>query len=161
MRKLLDLSAVSFLVVDDSAHMRAIVRQILRSFGARTIEEAGDGAAALAAMRRFVPDIVITNWMMAPMDGIELTREVRRAPDGPCPMVPIIMITGHTEEARVAEARDAGVTELLAKPTSPRALYLRIEEVILRPREFVRTDDYVGPARQRHTDAAFDPETAA
>jgi two-component system chemotaxis response regulator CheY len=165
-RKLLDLSAVSFLVVDDSPHMRAIVKQILRSFGARTIEEAGDGAGALAAMRRLIPDIVITNWMMAPVDGIALTRKLRRDPDSPCPMVPIIMITGHTEEARVAEARDAGVTEFLAKPMSPRALYLRIEEVILRPREFVRTDDYVGPARERHgddsvADAPEHSETAA
>lgn len=152
MRKLLNLSAVSFLVVDDSQYMRAIVKRILRMFGARTIREAGDGSEALEVMNKFVPDIVVTNWLMAPLDGIAFTRKVRRAEDGPCPMVPIIMISGHTEEARVAEARDAGVTEFLAKPTSPKALYLRIEEVILRPRKFIRTPDYVGPDRERHGD---------
>ncbi|HEX9647431.1 MAG TPA: response regulator [Alphaproteobacteria bacterium] len=155
MRTILNLSAVSFLVVDDSRHMRAIIRYVLRLFGARTIREAEDGASALEVLASFTPDIVITNWLMAPVDGIELTQTLRRAPDSPCPTVPIVMISGHTEEARVAEARDAGVTEFLAKPMTPKALYMRIEEVILKPRRFVRTPDYVGPDRQRHGDDGY------
>jgi len=65
------------------------------------------------------------------------------------PYVPIIMITGHTEKKRVLAARDAGITEILVKPISAKALYQRIVNVILNPRPFVRTKNYFGPDRRR------------
>jgi len=61
---------------------------------------------------------VITDWRMEPLDGLDLTRIIRTGEDSPNPFVPIIMLTGYTEVARVHEARDAGVTEFLAKPVS-------------------------------------------
>jgi DNA-binding response OmpR family regulator len=63
--------------------------------------------------------------------------------------VPIIMITGHTEKYRVEEARDAGVTEFLAKPITAHNLFARIAEIVERPRAFVRCTDYFGPDRRR------------
>jgi DNA-binding response OmpR family regulator len=64
--------------------------------------------------------------------------------------VPIIMITGHTERYRVEAARDAGVTEFLAKPVTAHNLFARITEILERPRAFVRCDRYFGPDRRRH-----------
>lgn len=154
-KKLLDLSSVSFLIVDDNNHIRRVIAQILRSLGARTIKEAGDGSEALAILGDWDADIVITNWMMAPLDGIELARTVRTASDSRNPMVPIIMLTAYSEAERVTEARDAGVTEVVVKPVSPSALYKRIEEVILRPRQFVRCETYVGPDRHRRSDENY------
>ena len=60
------------------------------------------------------------------------------------------MITGHTEKHRVEAARDAGVTEFLAKPITAANLFARIAEIVERPRAFVRSDSYFGPDRRRH-----------
>jgi two-component system chemotaxis response regulator CheY len=65
------------------------------------------------------------------------------------PYVPIIMLTGHSEKKRIISARDAGVTEFLAKPISAKALYERIFNVVANPRPFVKTPTYFGPDRRR------------
>lgn len=147
---LLDLSALRFLTVDDSAEMRSLITNMLFSLGAHNFLDAGDGAEALEIMSVNHIDVVLTDWMMSPIDGLEFTRHVRTAPDSRFQTVPIIMISGYTEARHVTQARNAGVTEFLAKPVSPIALYQRIEEVILRPRKFIRTQSYTGPDRHRH-----------
>jgi len=158
MDTLLDLSALRFLVVDDSAEMRTLITNMLFSLGGHNVLEANDGTAALELMGVNQVDVVLTDWMMAPMDGIEFTRQVRTAPESRYQTIPIIMISGYTEVKNVAKARNAGVTEFLAKPVSPIALYQRIEEVILRPRQFIRTETYTGPDRHRHSgDTYFGP----
>jgi DNA-binding response OmpR family regulator len=65
--------------------------------------------------------------------------------------VPIIMITGHTEKENILAARDAGVTEFLAKPITAQSLFNRIAEIVERPRAFVRAEGYFGPDRRRRT----------
>jgi DNA-binding response OmpR family regulator len=86
---------------------------------------------------------------MKPMDGLEFTREIRLSKRSINPFMPIIMITGHTEKHRVEAARDAGVTEFLAKPITPHSLYSRLAEIVERPRAFVRSESYFGPDRRR------------
>jgi DNA-binding response OmpR family regulator len=66
------------------------------------------------------------------------------------PYVPIIMLTGHSEKKRVVSARDAGVTEFLAKPISAKSLYERILNVVANPRPFIRSKTYFGPDRRRN-----------
>jgi two-component system chemotaxis response regulator CheY len=83
------------------------------------------------------------------MNGIDFTRAVRELPDKSDCVVPIIMVTGYTERHRVEQARDAGINEILAKPVTPAALFQRIEEIVLRPRAFVRAPNYSGPCRRR------------
>ena len=143
------LANLHVLVVDDNAHMRSIVVAILRGIGIGTVKEAADGADAFEVMRAGVPDIVITDLNMDPIDGLDFTKMVRTAPDSPFPFVPIIMMTGHTERSKVIAARDAGINELLAKPISARTLLDRIVSVIDHPRPFVRSSNYVGPCRRR------------
>jgi DNA-binding NtrC family response regulator len=65
-------------------------------------------------------------------------------------MIPVIMITGHSTQRRVSEARDAGVNEFLAKPLTARGVLDRVALVIDHPRSYVRTDTYFGPDRRRH-----------
>jgi CheY-like chemotaxis protein len=147
---LLDLSALRFLIVDDSVEMRSLLVNMLFSLGGHNVLEASDGADALEIMGVNHVDVVLTDWKMTPVDGMDFTRHVRTDPASRFQMVPIIMISGYTEARHVAQARNVGVTEFLAKPVSPIALYQRIEEVILRPRQFVRTKTYTGPDRHRH-----------
>jgi DNA-binding response OmpR family regulator len=95
------------------------------------------------------PDFVITDLSMVPMDGVAFTQSVRRSTNEHVRVLPIIMVTGHTERRRVEAARDAGVTEILAKPVTAASLMHRIEEIILRPRPYVSSPNYFGPCRRR------------
>jgi two-component system, chemotaxis family, chemotaxis protein CheY len=143
------LSNLHVLVVDDNPHMRGIVVAILRGAGFTRVKEAADGAHALEEMRTGVPDIIVCDLNMDPIDGLEFTRMLRTAPDSPSPFVPVIMMTGHTERSKVTAARDAGANELVAKPISAKTLLERIVSVIDRPKPFVRSPHYTGPCRRR------------
>ena len=146
------------LVVDDNQNMRKLVTTILQAFGVTSIAEAANGVRALEAMKDN-PDVVILDWMMDEMNGIEFTKAVRTLPGSPNPYVPIIMLTGHTSADCVAQARDAGVNEFLAKPVSLKAMLARLTAVIEYPRPFVRTSVYFGPCRRRrNTDEYKGPE---
>ena len=151
----IDFNRLRFVVVDDNAHMRRIVRALLHGYGAREVHEAEDGAAGLESFTHNVPDIVITDWAMPIFDGLEVAQMIRQLGANANPFVPIIMLTGHSEKKRVVAARDAGVTEFLAKPLSAKALYERIVNVVLNPRPFVRTKTYFGPDRRRNTGSGY------
>ena len=137
------------LIVEDNIHMRVLLRELLHSVGIREVHEASNGAAGITAMRERKCDLILSDMAMAPMDGIEFTRTVRTSDQSPNPFVPIVMITGHTEKYRVEMARDAGVTEFLAKPVTAKNLYSRLAEIVERPRAFVRSEGYFGPDRRR------------
>jgi two-component system chemotaxis response regulator CheY len=143
-------------------HMRKIVRTLLIGFGIRTVFEAEDGAAALELFEQNNPDIIITDWVMPIIDGLEMVQMIRRPNGSVNPFVPIIMLSGHAEKRRVTEARDAGVHEFLCKPISARSLYLRIYSVIAFPRPFVKTEAYFGPDRRRFDNPVYSgPERRA
>ena len=105
--------------------------------------------------RHYVPDIVITDWSMPIFDGLELAQMIRQPESKGNPFAPIIMLTGHSEKRRVTVARDAGVTEFLAKPISAKGLYQRILNVVANPRPFIKTKTYFGPDRRRNTTNAY------
>ena len=151
----IDFNSLRFLVIDDNAHMRRILRTLLHGFGAREVHEAEDGASGLEAFNHFLPDIIITDWAMPIFNGLELTQMIRQPDANANPYVPIIMMTGHSEKRRVTAARDAGVTEFLAKPVSAKGLYERIVNVIVNPRPFIKTKTYFGPDRRRSTVSTY------
>ncbi|HVV94877.1 MAG TPA: response regulator [Hyphomicrobiales bacterium] len=144
----LNLEKLRFVVADDNAHARKILSTILHVFGAREILHAEDGADALELTRSAKPDIAFIDWMMPTLDGLEITRHIRRDATSPDPDLPIILVTSHTQRGRILAARDAGVTELLRKPMSPQTVMERIASVVLAPRPMVRSDVYTGPDRR-------------
>ena len=146
----IDFHRLRFLLVDDNAHMRRIVRTLLNGYGARDILEAEDGAAGLDAFTQNNPDLLLIDWEMPIFSGIELEQMIRQPGANANPFVPIIMLTVHTEKEAVMAARDAGITEFLAKPVSSKALYQRIVSVIANPRPFIKTKTYFGPDRRRN-----------
>lgn len=143
------LDKIKVLIVEDKQHMRALLRALLNALGVIEIFEATHGAQALDMLRTKRCDLVLTDMSMEPMDGLELTRQVRALERRLNPSVPIIMISGHTERNRVEAARDAGVSEFLVKPITLQNLTARIAEVMERPRRFVTTPTYSGPDRRR------------
>ena len=149
------LESLRVLLVEDNAHMRQIISTVLTGVGLRQIGEASDGDEALIKLKSWECDFVILDFRMEPMDGVAFTRHIRTAQDSPNPYLPIIMMTGHAERARVEEARDAGVTEFVVKPLTARAILDRINVVIDRPRPFVRSPSYFGPDRRRRTEPRY------
>lgn len=143
------------LVVDDNVHMRKLVTTILHAFGIVHVHEAENAKRAWASLRDINPDVIVLDWMMDCMSGIELARMLRTANNSPNPFVPIIMLTGHTHIERVREARDAGVNEFLAKPVSVNGIMTRLISVVENPRPFVRTKAYFGPCRRRRDDNEY------
>ncbi|MDO9337755.1 MAG: response regulator [Caulobacteraceae bacterium] len=146
---------LKILLVDDNHHMRVLIGEILRAIGVKEAHEATDGAEALQFMRKHAIDIVMTDLAMQPLDGIDFVRLLRNSPDSPNQMCPVIMITGHSTQKRVKEARDAGVTEFLAKPVTARGVIDRITRVVEAPRPFIRNEDYFGPDRRRRADPDY------
>jgi two-component system chemotaxis response regulator CheY len=147
-----NLERLNMLVIDDNKHMRALVKGILNALGVRNCLKASDGADAFKELRHFPADMIICDWVMDPLDGIDFTRMVRTASDSSNPFIPTVMLTGYTEMLRVVDARDSGVTEFLAKPVSATKLYGRIKSIIEHPRPFVKTSGmnaYFGPNRRR------------
>jgi CheY-like chemotaxis protein len=142
-------------VIDDNPHMRRIVRTLLHGLGTRDVFEADDGATGLDAFTHHVPDVVLVDWAMPVFDGLELTKMIRETDGAGNPFVPVIMITGHTERNRVMSARDAGITEFLAKPISAKSLYQRILSVVAQPRPFIKTSSYFGPDRRRNSNPNY------
>src|SRR5258708_33426929 len=98
----------------------------------------------------YVQDVVITDWSLRIFDGHDLAEMIRQPDAKGNPYAPIIMLTGHPEKGRVTLARDAGVTEFLAKPISAKGLYQRVMNVVANPRPFIKTKNYFGPDRRRN-----------
>lgn len=149
------LETLKVLIVEDNLHMRALLRSLLGTAGFREIHEAQDGSAALEVLTGRKFDFILCDLTMKPMNGLAFTREVRRSNESANPFVPIIMISGYTEQHRVETARDAGVTEFLAKPVTAQSLYARIAEIMERPRAFIRCGNYFGPDRRRKTNENY------
>lgn len=135
--------------------MLEICKALLLTFGVGEVLAAKNGEEGYELFRRENPDIVIADWMMHPTDGISLTRRIRNDPRSPNQYVPVILMTGFSEKKRVVQARDSGVTEFLVKPFTARDLYKRIAQIIERPRQFVRSEDFFGPDRRRKADAEY------
>jgi DNA-binding response OmpR family regulator len=145
------LKPISFLIVDDKAYMRRVMKNVLETLGAKQIEEAYDGSEALAAIRNWPPDIVLTEWRLYPMTGIELLKALRHE-RGSIRFTPVVMVTSETRREKVIQARNTGITEFVAKPFNAKSLLLRIKEVIERPRPYVDVGTYFGPDRRRRTE---------
>lgn len=147
------LQNVNFLIVDDNYHMRRIVLTILRGFGVASVIEAADAADAFEILQGHPVDIIITDYNMQPLDGLDFTRLIRQSDDHRYKFIPIILLTAHSERRFVLEARDAGVTEFCRKPVSAKDLFVRIRSVVENPRPFIKSKQFFGPDRRRRHDS--------
>jgi CheY-like chemotaxis protein len=149
----------SVLVAEDNTYLRSLLAQSLKAIGVGNIRSAEHGGEAIDILRMMAidptkaglmhVDIILSNWQMSPVDGLMLLRWVRRHKESPNRFIPFIMVTGYADQDKVNEARDMGVTEILAKPFSVSSMAQRLLQVIDRPRQFVHTPDYFGPDRRR------------
>lgn len=148
-------SKLKVLVVEDIAPMRQLFASVLRTLGVGTVAEAINGEEAFQKFIKNNYDIVLTDWMMAPGDGLELTHKIRHSAESPNRLAPIILITGYSAWSRVETARDQGVTEFLIKPFTANDIAKRLAHVITNPRDFIEIDSFFGPDRRRRVDPTF------
>ena len=117
-------------IVEDSPQTRDLIRMALDLLGATEIINADDGAKAIAALQSGSADIVIMDWKMEVMDGLECTRRIREGVEGVDQTIPIILLTGASEKEAEKKAYAAGVDLFMKKPFSLRQLHTGLEKVI-------------------------------
>ena len=124
---MIDTSA-GVLIVDDYKTMLRIVRGLLRQIDLHNVDEASDGAAALEKLRQGNFGLVISDWNMAPMTGLQLLQAVRA--DTRLRATPFIMITAESKTENVIAAKQAGVSNYIVKPFNAETLQSKIEKVL-------------------------------
>lgn len=112
------------LIVDDYGPMRRILRSLLRQLGFADVDEAEDGAAALAQLRSRPYGLVISDWNMRPVTGLDLLREVRADPG--LASLPFVMLTAESKTENVIAAREAGASSYVVKPFDAETLRAKI-----------------------------------
>jgi two-component system phosphate regulon response regulator PhoB len=119
------------LVVEDDPALAELLRYNLESEGYKAATVT-DGDAALLAVEELHPDLVVLDWMLPSLSGIEVCRRIRRKPDGR--MLPIIMLTARSEEADRLNGLNSGADDYMVKPFSPNELIARVKAVLRRAR---------------------------
>ena len=145
----LNLEQLKILYVDPNERSHAVVRAILNAMGIKTYNSLLETAGLFKELSRRPPDILITEYKLDDIDGLELIRKIRQDDKTPDRYLPVILLTGHTERRVVAGARDAGVHHVLAKPISIQQFYTAVCWLVSHPVPFIQCDRYYGPDRRR------------
>ena len=119
---------MQILIVDDYKTMLRLVRTLLQQLGFENDDEATDGTAALQMLREREYGLVISDWNMEPMTGLQLLREVRS--DDNLKAMPFIMVTAESKSENVVAAKQAGVSNYIVKPFNAETLKSKISSVI-------------------------------
>jgi two-component system chemotaxis response regulator CheY len=120
--------SMNVLIVDDYKTMLRIIRNLLKQIDFNNVEEACDGTEALTKLRAGNFGLVISDWNMQPMTGLELLQEVRQ--DARLKALPFIMITAESKTENVVAAKQAGVSNYIVKPFNAETLREKIEKVL-------------------------------
>ncbi|MSP01807.1 MAG: response regulator [Acetobacteraceae bacterium] len=120
--------SMNVLIVDDYKTMLRIIRNLLKQIEFNNVEEASDGTEALSKLRSGHYGLVISDWNMAPMTGLQLLQEVRA--DVRLRQIPFIMITAESKTENVVAAKQAGVSNYIVKPFNAETLKGKIEKVL-------------------------------
>ena len=119
-----------FLVVDDFAPMREIIRKVLQEIGYEHIQEANDGAVALPMLQANPFDMLITDWNMPKLPGIELLRAVRAEPK--LASLPVLLVTAEVKREQIIAATQAGVNGYIIKPFTAQTLEEKLGKIFER-----------------------------
>ena len=115
------------LVVDDFATMRRIIKNVLRQIGFTDITEADDGKTAIRQLEAEKYDLVLSDWNMPGMSGLELLNEIRSNPE--LKNLPFVMITAEAKKENIIEAVKAGVTSYVVKPFTAETVGEKLKKI--------------------------------
>jgi len=139
--------------------MRGLLSSVLTQLGVGRVLRSSDGAEAIRRIKQMKLDpvgagateidLILSDWIMEPVDGATFLRWIRRHKDSPDRFMPFIMVSAYSEWRRVQTARNLGVNEFLAKPFSVAAVHEHLTSVLHDRRQYIRTDNFFGPDRRR------------
>jgi len=152
-----NLQRFRVLLVEDNGYVCQILKELLYDLSVGQVETASSGVDAIEIMKNASAsfgeggpfDMIISDMVMSPIDGLLLLKWVREGKESPDRFVPFLMMSGAADDDKVKLARDKGVNEFLAKPLSASSVAEKVLALINRPRQFVATRSYFGPDRQR------------
>ncbi len=128
----MSIKQLDVLVADDHKLTREMIGHVLSALECKRVRFVPDGAAAFVEIVNAPPDLAIVDFHM-PLDGLQLLNKVRRAANSPDSALPVIVMTSLTDRKRIEALRDAGATEIIAKPFTAAAVLSRIAAVIDSP----------------------------
>jgi two-component system chemotaxis response regulator CheY len=118
---------MKILVVDDFSTMRRIVKNILRQLDFNNIVEADDGSTALDILQKEKIDMVVSDWNMPKMTGLELLKAIRS--DDALKDIPFLMVTAEAQQENIIEAVKSGVSNYIVKPFTAETLGQKIDQI--------------------------------
>ncbi|SLM29268.1 chemotaxis regulator transmitting signal to flagellar motor component [Desulfamplus magnetovallimortis] len=121
-------TSIKVLIVDDFATMRRILKNILKQLGFKNLLEADDGTTALESLERNDIDLIISDWNMPKMTGLELLKSVRASKK--YAKVPFLMVTAEAQKQNVIEAVQAGVSNYVVKPFTAEAISDKLKKIL-------------------------------
>ena len=121
---------MKILIVDDFSTMRRIIKNLLRDLGFNNTAEADDGTTALPMLQQTHFDLLITDWNMPGMQGIDLLKAVRADPN--LQHIPVMMVTAEQKKEQIVEAAKAGVNGYIVKPFTAATLKEKMEKIFER-----------------------------
>ncbi len=156
----INCAAVSLLIVEDNDASRRLVIELLRAAGFTNLSFVRNAEEAIEHLRTQAPDLLLLDWGLPGMSGLELVTQMRLAaltpdPRFPNPALPVVMLTARQRAHDVTLARNAGINEFVVKPFSIAALLRAISSALTKKRRFVATENFVGPDRRRRKAQLF------
>ncbi len=150
----IDGSKINILIVEDNDSSRRLVVELLRASGFNNLTVARTAEDAIEQMQGQMPDLILLDWGLPGMSGLDLARAIRHSAVNPDPRfsnpaVPMIMLTARQSARDVTLARNTGIDEFVIKPFSTVSILKAICSCILRRRPFIVSAGYVGPCRRR------------
>jgi len=115
------------LVVDDAATMRRIVKGLLHELGFKNMREAENGSAALEELKRKKADLVVADWNMPVMTGIDMLKAIRA--DEALKSIPVLMVTAEAKKENIVVALQAGVSNYIVKPFNAKTLEEKLNKI--------------------------------
>jgi two-component system, chemotaxis family, chemotaxis protein CheY len=120
-------TSINVLIVDDFATMRRIIKGVLKQLGFSNLIEAEDGEAALKELRKEKVGLIVSDWNMPNMTGLELLKAVRA--DNSLKGIPFLMVTAEGQKENVIQAVQAGVSNYIVKPFTPETFNAKLEKI--------------------------------
>ncbi|RYG11575.1 MAG: response regulator [Caulobacteraceae bacterium] len=143
-----NLAHSTVLLVDHNQKSLDMLSSIFHGFGVKAQIKRGSTIEAVKVVETRDVDLILIDCSMPGMDGYDFTRWLRRETSAPVRYTPVIMLTGHAAQSKVNKSRDSGVSFVVTKPLTPAVLLQRILWLGADERQFVESDNYVGPDRR-------------
>lgn len=121
---------MNILIVDDYNTMLRIIRNLLKQLGFSNVDDAADGSAAFEKVQQKKYDLIISDWNMEPMSGLELLKQIRASEGAAYQNIPFIMVTAESKTENVIMAKQAGVNNYIVKPFNAETLKTKMASVI-------------------------------